>query len=742
MGFGGASLFAMLFFDGALAAPVVRVEAEVAPDLAHVQGVLRWEGDLSFVDALARLPDPPDDRSALRTWPRGPEHGSVTWREGEDRDGSYLAFEASLPDRYDACGRVPGQGLFASGLWLPQPVDAAGRVPVVAWDASVRLPEGTVGALGSAVGEGTLRWEGEGERLALAVVPRGRVFAAGEVTLLSARRVSRGRQRWISRAVPAGLPLVVVQAPLMRRLVRPAPGLLFLSSRAFRLTPGLRHLHLPAVARGALEAGLAEELPDPDARSLQAAIRAREVVAATPSAQGLLRWFSWLPQVDDLLYSGSTPYVAEVLQEPWPGDTVADDLLEVLDPRLPGPVRLGWAEARGLEPRAVDPAVVTSPLQDYRLQVEGARLEVERIAPADAPPEPVVVEVDGRRQVWESGAGPGEWSLDLDPPPARVRLDPDGLLRQKDRGDDSWPARWTAVVAAMPTVWSLSTGRLEGYIAARVRRQRGTHGYFDAYLSRDEVDLVGTQAAVGWAWGPLQDQRRRPCRLYAWTSGALLDPAFRPVDGGTVALEVGATLTWDTEVDWLFPLRGHVATLQVRGGTVPGSSARWAGLFGSLGGVASPHPRLVLAGEAQGGLAWGETEHRLEVLGGVDSLRSLPAALAVGHGRTVVRAEVRVAPLRHISVPLGLVWIDEVQIASGLEAGVLGGTSFDSDLGVSSPDGWLRAAGATAGVFVVADVLGGAPALAGVLLAKPVAVEPAPAGEQGGQVYLLWEQAF
>lgn len=157
------SVIALLLVRGVLAAPAVRVEAEVASDLAHVHGVLRWEGDIHFVDALARLPDPPDDRSALRAWPRAPQRGEVIWREGEDAEGRFLAFEAHLPDRYGACGRVPGQGLFASGLWLAQPVAVDGRVPVVAWEATVHQPDGAVGALGSVVGEGTLRGAGEGD---------------------------------------------------------------------------------------------------------------------------------------------------------------------------------------------------------------------------------------------------------------------------------------------------------------------------------------------------------------------------------------------------------------------------------------------------------------------------------------------------------------------------------------------------------------------------------------------------
>ena len=750
----------------------MELQAAVSEDLSYVLGTLRWDCDepIGFADAVGALPAPPDDRAALRTWPGGPEQGDLRWRELHDERGPYLGFELDLPDRYGAVGRVPGHGLFLNGGWYPVPVDADGRVLEAQWDVVVGIPEGTMGAVGSDFAEGELRWQGRGERVGLAVVPGGREerleTAAGELVLISRRGFTEARRRWLRTSIeaawPEGLPLdlVVVDAPLMRRLTRPAPGLLFLSSRAFRLNPGLKHLHQLSVGHGLLVAGLSERIPSHHLRDFTAAVLAARAMEQTSTAEGLLRWFSWLPQIDELLYSGSVPYVSEVMGEPWPGDPVADDLLEVLDPRLPGAVVAARMAARGqpvdalvadaLRAGLAVPWMEPSPAmpleQDYRLDVasdrDGIELTVTRQAGAAAPAEPLVVSVDGEHRLLEFPEGPGEQRFTIPDRPDSVALDPDGLSPQTERANDGWPRRWTTVLSAFPTVWNLSSGRLEGYLALRFRRQHDTRWYYDSFVFRDEVDAIGARGAVGHSWGPLQDRRWRPYRLYLWASGSLLDPDFRPTDQGRYAVDMGATWAWDTQVDWLFPLRGHRFAVSGNSGFVPGSPQRWAGLSARLGGVASPHPRVALAGQARVGRSWGEVEHRLQVLGGVDSMRSVPADMVVGSAKLVTRGEIRVAPLRHISVPIGLGWLDEVQLSVGLEAGLVSGSIVEPSYGSTPVDGWVSAVGWTGGSFVAVDVLGGQPALAGLVLAGPVAADPGYVADATPNLYLLWEQAF
>ncbi|MEC8423252.1 MAG: hypothetical protein VX000_05715, partial [Myxococcota bacterium] len=142
------------------------LEAEVRADLQSIVGeIVATDADgLRLVDALSRLPVPQDDVLLRRTFPFATELGWIDIRE--THPGRY-SFIALLPRRYGATGMVPGHGLFANGLWHPQPV-ARGAPATVDWAVRIRLPSGMTGVLNGVVGEGTLEWAGPAERLALA----------------------------------------------------------------------------------------------------------------------------------------------------------------------------------------------------------------------------------------------------------------------------------------------------------------------------------------------------------------------------------------------------------------------------------------------------------------------------------------------------------------------------------------------------------------------------------------------
>src|SRR5690606_1103798 len=147
------------------------VDAEVGPGLDWVTGRIRLEDaeGIRLVDPLATVPRPVDDLTRTRTFPGLPEEGLVRFRPvGE----GIWAFHAILPRRYGDVGATRA-GLFAKGAGLPQPVDADG-LPLVRWEVTVRVPEGVLAAVGTAWGRGEVRWQGEAERVPLAVLPRAR----------------------------------------------------------------------------------------------------------------------------------------------------------------------------------------------------------------------------------------------------------------------------------------------------------------------------------------------------------------------------------------------------------------------------------------------------------------------------------------------------------------------------------------------------------------------------------------
>jgi hypothetical protein len=328
-------LIALLYASIAQAAPIrVRIDAQLAGDLSYIEGVIRVDGadGVALVDPLADLPMPESDLVSQRTFPGLPERGVVRFEE--IAPGTWW-FYTLLPRRYGDLGSIPRFGLFANGGWYPQPL-VGGAPPIADWGVVVRGPEGVTIVIGDEVGDGTARWRGYGERASLAAIPGGRVTDLREDGV-ALRLVTRGRP---SPAVVDGLragiaesrggaPLrgVIVEAPLRRRLVRPGNQTVYLSDRAFRVTPGLARFHRVAVAKGVLEGTLPH--PDPWVRSWIAAIFAdRYERGLAASGRQRLRGLAWLPTVDALLNDGTMPFYAEVLGDALPGDPLQDDLME------------------------------------------------------------------------------------------------------------------------------------------------------------------------------------------------------------------------------------------------------------------------------------------------------------------------------------------------------------------------------------------------------------------------------
>jgi len=746
----------------------------VSDDLRTISGTLRADEAVSLVDPLALLPDAPDDRTTFRTWPGRPERGQVVWEPAGE--GAWR-FTTTLPRRYGSLGVLPRRGLWANGGWYPQPL-VDGAVSVADWSVSVALPDGVVGVVGDVAGEGTLRWEGRGERAALAGLLRGRVTTlevprgdGGEgatITLLEdgPRRQDRNEQLVAlldeSWTLDGPAAVTAVESRQLRRLVRAAPGTLFLSDRAFRMTGRLGSYHRAAVARGLLQAALPVEDPWGRAIAADAMARAWREAAEARDAEDLLRFGAWIPEIDSLLYDGSVPFVGELFFETFPADPLADDLLEMFDPRTLGQVvsvklddRYGAGSALALAEAltagasleaaaeglgfALDPWRAPYPEQDYTLAVSDAAVTVTREAPADAPAEPVVLEVDGERLAWLAGPGSDTETWTLDSAPEQVRLDPDKHLAQTDYVSERWPARWTSVFTFFPYNINLSDQTFSAAAGATIRKQYDTHNLLNVSAFTDPVNLAGATLTWRYAVGRLLDRRSRPHRLYLSATPALLNPNYRPTSDGRYALGAGVAWRYDDRVDYHFPLEGKGFYAGAGAGFVPGGDQRWASLSGAAEGVWSPHPRHSFAGEARAGLAAGEVEHRLLGLGGASNLRSVQVGEAVGDWRAVGKGEYRVAVIRNASVPMWLLWGSELQLTVGAEVGVMGDARLEGGGRVEV----ARAAGWTAGISGIGDLLGARPTMlgvtaAGLLYADPVALE----ADFPVQIYLRWFQAF
>ncbi len=755
----------------------IMVRATVGADLSTVEGTLTVRGgEMTLTSPLERLEMPVDDLTTFRTFPGALDGGALRWQaKGE----GVWTFQSELPRRYGALGALPGRGLWANGGWYPQPTLEDGGLPLASWDVQVILPEGAVGALNNTAGAGVLSWKGEADRLALAALAGGRITELGgpeaRVVLVQDGRERPQRDAYLAAVFAALDPpeganrVVVVEAPMFRRLVRPGPGLCFLSDRAFRLTRPLPRYHRVPVARGLLAAAL--PMADPWLRGIVAEPRVRAYAAleGAESPVAWLRFGRFIPWVDLVLSDGRTLFVGELFDEVHPSDPLEDDLMELYRAPTPAPVVAAWLEDLGgpgtsdsvgervrlgeplstaIAAQGLDPGLATAwagPLPDQDLVMSVDRVDeawlltVRRDAEADAASHPVVVEVDGQRRVWQTGTGPGEQSWSLEQRPRRVALDPDRHVSQRETAFDTWPARWTGTVGAAAYHLNLTQQSFAGLAWVHLRRLYDTRNLFQGAAYTDDRNLVGARLTARRSFGPLKDRRFRTHNAWLSVGSALLSEAFRPTDSGGIAVGGAAGWAWDTRVDWYFPTSGHRLWATLDGGLVPGGNLSWAAFRGGATWIWSPHPRHALAFRGRGGLAVGAVEHRLFSLGGDNTLRGVPAGQVVGSNQAVGMVEWRWAPIRNASLWLPTIWLTELQVSGGVEGGWVGGL-VDAGVAEAAHEGAL-AVGWTLGLGVGGDWFGARPGLLTLTMARPVWTQGIEESPQL-QVFLRGTQAF
>jgi hypothetical protein len=753
---GGIALLLVTWDAGA--SPVAVLDARFRDDGRTIDGTLELrDGDGLVVEgALDRLPFDVDDRFWLRTFPGRRDRGDIELRAVGP--GAW-AFTTRLPRRYEDVGAT-FRGAFANGWWHPVVLDVDGAPAPIVWEVTLSAPDDRLVVVGGAWGPGEARAEVHGERVSVAAVPDAAVTPVAPGFTL----VTRGAPSpaWVSelgrvvRAVdsPAGgWRGVVVEAPLRRRLSRPGLGVAYLSDRAFRLVRPLRRYHRVGVARGVLTALVPS--PDPFVRDVGGAAWTRAFVddLRGPPARRVLKWLSWTPTIDFVLNDGTLPFHADVFEAAFPSDPLADDVVEALDPHLPGtavvaqledaspgvagPVaaaavagadRAGLAAAAGIQVEALDAYDAAPPIEDWVLDVGDTGVVVTRDAPPDAMPETLVVAVDGDRRVIAIPAGSGEFRV-ADTRPGRVVVDPGRHTHPTSRLGDSWPQRFVVTASAAIETINLS----EGWVSARAnltRRRSGSNREsvgLGLGTSRDTV--LASTASWSWRFGPQQTGLSRAHRLQVAATGAWMNGRFAEPDDPPGTIGAGVSWSWQNQPPVLFPLRGWRLAARVGGGSAIGEFLPWYGATGSVTRYLSPHPRVVVAARAAAGWTESQLRSRLLSLGGPGLLRSVPYGDVFGTTRALAAAELRVVPIRDASVPLGVMWASELQLTAGAEWGYL-----------ATPDGPVQAFGATFGAAGLADVLGADPYLLGVTVGVPVWTHGVVGS--GPSVYVRWAQEF
>ncbi|MES2644875.1 MAG: hypothetical protein V4850_35640 [Myxococcota bacterium] len=708
-----------------------------------------------LVDPLALIPAPADDRALVRTFPNRPSIGAVTWSPAPGKEGR-VQFVAHLPTRYGDLGVLPGRGLWANGGWHPLVVDEAGHPVTAQWRVEVVLPAAVVGVLNGRIGTSLLRWRGYADRAALAVIPNGRVSTVeaggGRIHFVdTGPREKRLQGRVASLANDGGWPLrsapelTVVEDLDLLHLATAGPGMVYLSERAFRVAPGLVPFHGAAVRRVMVEASvprgvgwersfiggaLTRGLPPPDMRK----------------KLGLL---AWNPIVDALLYDGTLPYYDAIFDEPFdrnPG------LFDTAHPRFPAPaaarqlddllgkgsaVALSKALLEGLSLEkacatlGVPEALVAAwgapypEAQNYAVTVHDGVVTVERTAEADAPAEVVIVTIDrAPAPPWLAGPGPATHTIDTrtvdasggdTKAPKNVRVDAEGHVRQRELSDDRWPTRWTTTFSGRVANLSPTQNAFDLQLDLAFRRQNDTRNLLLLSGAHHKQDIIGGSVGYAYFFGPLLDRRGRAHRLGLAVGGALLDPDFEATDRGRIALDTTLGYAWDTRTGDI-PLAGHKYSATVGLGIVPGGGDTWASATAGVIQLVPIDPRQVLALRLGGGWASGAVGHRLLPLGGGDAVHGVPVDAVLANERVVVNLQYRGALFRNASIKLPGIWLTELQISPGIEAGAAWRGALTPEADVSR----FGAVSATLGLHTVTDAFGVRPVFAGMTVALPL----------------------
>lgn len=730
-----------LLLQAAHAAPTITVRATVSEDLRSISGTLHAKDldSATWRDVLTDLPSGRGDLDAARMWPGRPNQGAVTW----EQVGDTLIFEARIPHRRGDVGWTH-TGLLANGGWYPVAI-VDGALPLVAWDVEVELPVGVVGVVGDEAAPNRVRWQGTGERASLAALRRthaSRVHGEGYDLLLLTHGVTRPALR---KTLPKQLDLmavegttwrgVIVEAPLRTHLVRPGLGVAYLSDLAYEVFPGLARFHAEYVAAGLADAFTPS--PDPLTRAVAGAaigFRQRLAVGAELQRESLVG-ARWLSIVDNALLADDMRFKDAILQEPAPTRPLGDDLVERFRPHIPGGVAVGQVRARVGTFAAVELGTALAagatlddavdaigliddpipgwrkgyPLQDYRVEVDRKGTSIFRDAPAHAPAEVVVVEIEGNRSLWEVPEGPAELRVEAEGV-RRVEVDPEHMVGQTTRTNDQVPRPIYVIASVLLGRIDFIQEFVEADLSFTLRRSADTHNRFMLGAFSNQRDRIGVKTGWTGLLGPPTLRTVREHALGVHVEFSYLNPLFDRGTDARTSVGAGFTWDWDNRESVLFPRRGGSMRLTLSGGGAPLGGDAYIRATARATGAYAPHPRVVLGGRAVLGFAAADAPARRLIFGGNEGVRALPDQLVQPNAEGILSGEVRTVILDNAHVPLGVGTLTMLYAFAGV------------DLGAASVSGLpALAIGGTFGLGTVFSVLGVTPGAVNVTIGVPIA---------------------
>jgi hypothetical protein len=390
------------------------------------------------------------------------------------------------------------------------------------------------------------------------------------------------------------------------------------------------------------------------------------------------------------------------------------------------------AQRASTSPRSTPTASPTRS-RDYRLSLDGAQLTVTRSAEPDALAEPVVLAVDGRRTVLAGHVGPFSETLTLDAPPRRAQLDPDGHLGQTSRVGEVLPARIRWTLNGQISGINASEGFINAFAVLTARRTDDTFNRWRVWLFTSQRENLSARLTWTRFFGPILRGNTRRHAVTLGLDAAWLNRRFSPFHDADAAVGGSLSWAWDNRVYSLFPTSGAAFDAGISVGGAPQTGDLYVRVGASASRLASPHPRHVLAGRIDLGAAWTEIPQERLSFGGASGVRGVPDDVVQSSVQAVGSVEYRLAPLRQASIPLGPVYLSEIDLIAGLDLGV--GQSGTQP---------IAAMGAVLGAGVLVDNFGLSPGAVVVSFGFPLWTSgfEIPDGTPPVAVYLRWGQSF
>jgi hypothetical protein len=416
----------------------------------------------------------------------------------------------------------------------------------------------------------------------------------------------------------------------------------------------------------------------------------------------------------------------------------ADAYGEAASRALAAHLAAGWpldqaAVAAGVDPETLRAHRGPYPVQDYRLALDGALLTVTRSAESDALAEPVMLLVDGRRIAVPGHVGPFSETITLDEAPRLAQLDPDGHLGQSSRVGEVLPARIRWTLNGQISGINASEGFVNAFAVLTARRTDDTFNRWRVWLATNQRENLSARLTWTRFFGPILRGNTRRHAVTLGVEGAWLNQRFSPFHNADAAVGGSLSWAWDNRVYSLFPTSGAAFAAGISVGGAPQTGDLYVRAGASASRLASPHPRHVLAGRVDLGAAWTEIPQERLSFGGTNGVRGVPDDVVQSSIQAVGSVEYRVAPLRQASIPLGPVYLSEIDLIAGLDLGV--GQSGTQP---------IAAMGAVLGVGVLVDNFGLSPGAVVVSFGFPLWTSgfEIPDGTPPVAVYLRWGQSF